>query len=158
MPKEKTKEKKNRGKDFSTSEKLLLINEVRQNYEVLFSAFSGYVGNKDKREQWTRISEHLTALGIEQRNWIQCREKWSKLRSGAIARRRVKNTETGNRPVEYVDEKGKTKRMTREEWEIDDLVLQAIGENGPLASGLKGNILLSIIRLIRWCVGMLSDL
>lgn len=92
-------EKRNRKKNFSHEEILILIDGYKENKTVLESKLNSSVTNRKKGEIWQDITNKINAKGCEQREIKEVRKKWSDLKTQAIEDfPRTKHVPTGGGP------------------------------------------------------------
>ncbi|XP_058606033.1 nuclear apoptosis-inducing factor 1-like isoform X1 [Onychostoma macrolepis] len=119
-------EKRNRKKNFSHEEILILIDGYKENKTVIESKLNSSVTNRKKCEIWQDITNKINAKGFEQREVKELRKKWSDLKTQAIEDfPRTKHVPTGGGP-------------RPEPGPYSTVILEIIGDNSPTVCGITG--------------------
>lgn len=76
---------------FTTPEKLLFLNLIKEKKHLLFGAFDGEkITAETKKQEWLAILEELRARGtdLKKREWVHFRDVvWTNLKRAALVRK-----------------------------------------------------------------------
>ena len=75
------KDKRNRKKNFSHDEIMILLEGYKENQSILESKFNSCVTNRKKNDAWNKILNEINAKGCQEREIKEIKKKWSDLKT-----------------------------------------------------------------------------
>ncbi|XP_062621653.1 uncharacterized protein LOC134283222 [Saccostrea cucullata] len=106
------KNKRNRGKNFDSSEIQLLADLVERNVDIINSKLTNSVTNEKKKKVWDNITEQINALGVSCRTTKEIKTKWTNMHQTAkkeFSNNKLSQRRTGGgpcaKPLSTVSEK-----------------------------------------------------
>ena len=118
--------KRNRKKNFTHDEIMILLEGYKENQCILESKFNSIVTNRKKNDAWTKILNKINAKGCQEREIKEIKKKWSDLKTQAVEDYpRTKNFPTGGGP-------------RPEPGPYSTIIIDIIGEDSATVSGISG--------------------